>query len=78
VYADESVWVCQKVMAQLYDVEIPTLNYHLRKVFSDNELQEEAVIGNFRITAGNGKAFFTRVLSQPKIWLMGSERDLGI
>jgi len=35
VYADENVWLSQKMMAQLYDVGTPTINYHLRKVFSD-------------------------------------------
>jgi hypothetical protein len=60
VYADESVWVSQKMMAQLYDVEIPTINYHLRKVFSDTELQEEAVIRNFLITAADGKRYDTK------------------
>ena len=34
VYADENVWLSQKMMAQLYDVEIPTINYHLKKVFA--------------------------------------------
>jgi len=37
-YADENVWLSQKMMAQLYDVEIPTINYHLKKVFEDSEL----------------------------------------
>ena len=53
VYADENVWLTQKMMGQLYDVETHTINYHLKKVFSDSELQEEAVIRNFRITASS-------------------------
>lgn len=40
VYADENVWLSQKMMAQLYDVEVPTINYHLKKVFEDSELEE--------------------------------------
>ncbi|MBK3759625.1 virulence RhuM family protein [Stutzerimonas frequens] len=60
VYADENVWVSQKMMAQLYDVETPTINYHLKKVFDDSELQEEAVIRNFRITAADGKRYDTK------------------
>lgn len=51
MYADENVWLSQKMMGQLYDVETQTINYHLKKVFSDSELEEEAVIRNFRITA---------------------------
>ena len=60
VYADENVWLTQKMMAQLYDVETHTINYHLKKVFSDSELQEEAVIRNFRITATDGKNYDTK------------------
>jgi hypothetical protein len=60
VYADENVWISQKMMATLYDVEVPTINYHLKKVFSDSELQQEAVIRKFLITASDGKAYDTR------------------
>ena len=55
IYADESIWLTQKMMGQLYDVETQTINYHLKKVFSDNELQESSVIRKFRITAADGK-----------------------
>lgn len=60
VYADENVWLTQKMMGLLYDVETHTINYHLKKVFSDSELQEEAVIRNFRITAADGKNYDTK------------------
>ena len=59
MYADENVWLTQKMMGQLYDVETHTINYHLKKVFSDSELQEDAVIRNFRITAADGKNYDT-------------------
>ena len=59
VYADENVWITQKMMAQLYDVETHTINYHLKKIFADSELQEDAVIRNFRITATDGKSYDT-------------------
>ena len=60
VYADENVWLTQKMMATLYDVETHTINYHLKKIFSDSELQEVAVIRNFRITAVDGKSYDTK------------------
>jgi len=60
VYADENVWVTQKMMAQLYDVETHTINYHLKKVFSDSELQEDSVIRKFRITAADSKSYDTQ------------------
>ena len=60
VYADENVWLSQKMMAQLYDVDVRTVNYHLKTVFADSELQEEAVIRKFRITAADGKTYDTQ------------------
>lgn len=60
VYAEENVWLSQKMMGVLYDVETHTVNYHLKKVFSDNELQEDSVIRNFRITAADGKTYGTQ------------------
>lgn len=60
VYAEENVWLSQKMMGVLYDVETHTVNYHLKKVFADNELQEDSVIRNFRITAADGKTYATQ------------------
>jgi hypothetical protein len=60
VYADESIWLTQKMMGVLYDVETHTVNYHLKKVFSDSELEEDSVIRNFRITAADGKTYDTK------------------
>lgn len=60
VYADEDIWVSQKMMGTLYDVETNTINYHLKKVFSDSELEEGSVIRIFRITAADGKSYDTK------------------
>lgn len=60
VYADENIWLTQKMMGVLYDVETHTINYHLKKVFSDSELEEDSVIRNFRITATDGKNYNTK------------------
>ena len=59
VYADEDVWLSQKMMGTLYEVETQTINYHLKKIFSDSELEEAAVIRKFRITANDGKNYAT-------------------
>ena len=59
VYADESIWLTQKMMAQLYDVNVRTVNEHLKKIFADSELQEDSVIRKFRITASDGKNYNT-------------------
>jgi hypothetical protein len=60
LYADENVWLSQKMMGLLYGVEIPTINYHLKKIFEDNELDEDSVIRNFLITADDGKTYNTK------------------
>jgi hypothetical protein len=60
IYSDENVWLSQKMMATLYDVEVHTINYHLKKIFSDSELEEDSVIRNFRITAADGKIYDTK------------------
>jgi len=60
VYADENVWLSQKMIALLYDVNVRTVNEHLKKIFSDSELEENSVIRNFRITASDGKSYDTK------------------
>jgi hypothetical protein len=60
VYADENIWLTQKMMGQLYRVETHTVNYHLKKIFADSELQEDSVIREFRITASDGKSYNTK------------------
>ncbi|WP_248850202.1 virulence RhuM family protein [Thiomicrospira microaerophila] len=60
LYADETIWMSQKMMAALYGVETHTVNFHLKKVFEDSELEEDAVIRKFRITAADGKNYNTQ------------------
>ncbi len=60
VYADENIWLSQKMMAALYDVDVRTICYHLKKIFRDSELREESVIQDFRITATDGKSYNTK------------------
>ena len=60
VYADENVWITQKMMGLLYDVDVRTVNYHLKNVFSSSELAEDSVIRNIRITAADGKSYDTK------------------
>lgn len=59
VYADENVWLSQKMMGLLYDVDVRTISYHLQKIFADKELEEKSVIQFFRITAADGKTYDT-------------------
>jgi hypothetical protein len=60
VYADENVWLSQKMMAQLYDVEVRTINYHLQEGLRGQRAGGEAVIKTFRITAADGKTYDTK------------------
>jgi len=56
-YEDENIWLTQKMMAQLYDVTVPGISQHLKRIFSDHELHEEAVIKFYLITASDGKSY---------------------
>lgn len=58
-YEDENIWLTQKMMATLYDVDVRTINYHIKKIFEDSELQESSVIRKYRITADDGKSYNT-------------------
>jgi hypothetical protein len=71
IYADENIWLSQKIMGELYSVNVRTINEHLQKIFKDNELQEEAVIRNFRITASDGKNYNTKHYSLSAIIAVG-------
>ena len=53
-YENENVWITQKLMATLYDVDVRTINDHIQKVYADRELAEEATIRNFRIVQTEG------------------------
>lgn len=56
---DETMWLTQKVMAQLFNVNVRTISEHLVNIFKSNELEESSVIRKFRITASDGKNYNT-------------------
>ena len=56
-YEDENIWLTQKMMAILYDVDVRTINYHIKKIFEDGELSEDSVIRKYWITASDGKQY---------------------
>ncbi len=56
-YEDENIWLTQKLLGKLYEVEPHTINYHIKKVFKDNELNEDSVIRKYWITAQDGKSY---------------------
>ncbi len=54
-YLDESFWLSQKAMAQLFGIEISTTNYHLKEIYKSNELEENSTIRKIRIVQTEGK-----------------------
>lgn len=60
IYADENVWLTQKMMGVLYNVASHTITYHLQNIFSDSELEEFSVTRKFRVTAADGKNYDTK------------------
>lgn len=59
-YEDENIWLTQKMMAQLYDVSLPTINEHIKKIYGDSELAESATIRKFRIVQIEGSRQVSR------------------
>lgn len=75
IYADENIWLSQKMIALLYDVEVATVNYHLKKTFSTTELEEDQVIRKFRITASDGKTYETNHYNLKAVIAVGNKVD---
>lgn len=59
-YEDENIWLTQKMMATLYDVDVRTINEHIKKIYSDSELEKDSTIRNFRIVQTEGSRQVTR------------------
>ncbi len=59
-YEDENIWITQKMLATLYEVDVRTINYHIKKIFEDSELTEESTIRNFRIVQTEGSRQVSR------------------
>lgn len=59
-YEDDEIWLTQKLISTLFDVSIPTINEHLKNIFTTGELDEISVIRKFLITATDGKNYNTK------------------
>lgn len=68
---DENVWLTQKLIAKLFDVQIPTINEHIKNIFSSHELEGNSVIRNFLITAKDGKDYNTKHYNLEAIIALG-------
>ena len=69
-YEDENIWLTQKMMAALYDVGLPTINEHIKKIYSDGELTEEATIRKFRIVQTEGARQVNREVTHYNLQLI--------
>lgn len=70
-YEDETLWLSQKLMAELFGVDVRTVNEHLKNIFASQELAAEAVIRKFRITASDGKNYQTQFYNLDAIISVG-------
>ncbi len=68
---DETVWLTQKLIAELFDKSVPTINEHLKNIFASEELEENSVVRNFRITAKDGKNYATNFYNLDAIISVG-------
>ena len=59
-YEDENIWLTQRLLAELYNVDVRTINDHIQKIYADNELSEEATVRNFRIVRTEGNRQVSR------------------
>lgn len=69
-YEDENIWLTQKMMAALYDVGLPTINGHIKKIYADGELMEEATIRKFRIVQTEGTRQVSREVAHYNLQLI--------
>jgi hypothetical protein len=70
-FEDETFWLSQKKMAELFGVDVRTINEHLKNIFKTNELEEKSAIRNFRITAADGKNYLTNFYNLDAIIAVG-------
>ena len=70
-YQDETIWLTQKLLAELFDVTVPTINEHLKNIFESNELDADSVIRKFRTTAADGKTYNTQFYNLDAIISVG-------
>lgn len=71
LYEDETFWLSQKRMAELFNVEIPTINYHLKEIFKSEELEENSVVRKILITAADGKNYNTQFYNLDAVIAVG-------
>jgi len=68
-YEDENIWLTQKMMATLYDVDVRTISEHIKKVYNDSELGPDSTIRKFRIVQTEGSRQVRIIPSKAGSWM---------
>ncbi len=70
-YEEESIWLSQKLMSELFSVDVRTISEHLKNIFESGELDADSVIRKFRTTAADGKSYNTQFYNLDAIISVG-------
>ena len=70
-FRDETVWLTQKALAELFGVKVPAINKHLKNIFASRELVEDSVVSILETTATDGKTYQTRYYNLDAIIAVG-------
>ncbi len=68
---DDTMWLSQKQMADLFEVEVPAINKHIKNIFDSGELSDNSVISKMEITAADGKSYETKLYNLDMIIAVG-------
>ena len=71
IYKDETLWLTQKGMAKVFDVQVPAISKHLKNIFDEEELIKDSVVSKMEITAADGKIYNTEVYNLDAIIAVG-------
>ena len=71
IYKDETLWLTQKGMAKVFDVQVPAISKHLKNIFDEEELIKDSVVSKMEITASDGKIYNTEVYNLDAIIAVG-------
>ena len=68
---EDTMWLSQKQMAEIFEVEVPAINKHIKNIFESGELMDDAVISKMEITASDGKSYETKLYNLDMIIAVG-------
>ena len=71
IYKDETLWLTQKGMSKVFDVNVPAISKHLKNIFEEEELKKDSVVSKMEITADDGKNYNTEVYNLDAIIAVG-------